>query len=522
MPLPVSCREFLHERHGNRTEHYRQRQGAVSHCVEFAQRVEALAARPRSSKASLSEKMSRRYGLTTPSSSRSDAYISPGPVLSKCRGRWTKLKASLILLASSPKGGRRPISSDGEGTKTDFARCIAAARSCSSRHREPAARRERQGRRRRSPTYASPHEYLHEMCISPSGAARPDIFAVMPATVACTILLADGAALRAKLKSAALAVAPCRVDTAGAKLADPCPPISTQPGAKDGPPSRCSQAIHEHLVLRVMDNGLSQRHHVGGGAASRRAATKDGGPAARLLLVRPFAWALFPARPGISTTISRGSRRALCRACEWSIRQAASAPRWLTENGVTTPLVGARQGTRRGPKPSRTTLANALRARATSPFRGVGHPLDVMGHIASAAEPLEDAQFAGLVVAHAPRPPRQIRRYIPGARTRASGRPHSLAAQDRPRLLPLDCARAHAAISSPNCASLAGKLGESVAIGGLVKAARVAPSQCGIWLPRTAASMTRPARRHQRGANSRLACLEWKPSSCTKLNDYTA
>src|SRR5262249_58921891 len=78
--------------------------------------------------------------------------------------------------------------------------------------------------------HVSPHEHLHEMCISPVWGSPSDAtLAELPATVACTISAADGAALRERLKAgrAPRVVLHAQVDTGWRKT-----PILT--GDNDG------------------------------------------------------------------------------------------------------------------------------------------------------------------------------------------------------------------------------------------------------------------------------------------------
>ncbi|MEN3379762.1 MAG: hypothetical protein V7604_5117, partial [Hyphomicrobiales bacterium] len=124
--------------------------------------------------------------------------------------------------------------------------------------------------------HVSPHQHLHEMCISPVwGSPSADTLDRMPATVACTISDADGAALRLALaKSPALQVTlHAQVDTGWRKT-----PLLV--GDIDGPRGAQSPFVllsghHDTWYYGVMDNGSANATML---------------EAARLLSTRVKAW----------------------------------------------------------------------------------------------------------------------------------------------------------------------------------------------------------------------------------------
>jgi hypothetical protein len=141
------------------------------------------------------------YGYRTQLLSH-DAYISlPGRADVTVDG--TSLQAITHSFSKpSPAGGLTAKLVDlGEGSEADFARhdlrgCIVLVDGIASPVAADRARRAGAA----GQLHVSPHEHLHEMCISPVwGSPGVTTLRQMPATVACTISLADGTALRARL-----------------------------------------------------------------------------------------------------------------------------------------------------------------------------------------------------------------------------------------------------------------------------------------------------------------------------------
>ena len=103
--------------------------------------------------------------------------------------------------------------------------------------------------------HISPHEHLHEMCISPVwGSPSAETLAQLPSTVAATISRADGEALRARLQAGERieAVIEAEVDTGWRKT-----PIlqADMDGPEPGGPFVMLSGHHDTWYYGVMDNG---------------------------------------------------------------------------------------------------------------------------------------------------------------------------------------------------------------------------------------------------------------------------
>ncbi len=136
-----------------------------------------------------------------------DAYISlPGPASVVAAGSTLRAITHSFSRASPAEGLTARLVDLGAGTDADFARgdlrgaivlvdgiaspAVAARASCAGAAGQ---------------LHVSPHEHLHEMCISPVwGSPSTETLAELPQTVACTISLADGAMLRQRLAAGAV------------------------------------------------------------------------------------------------------------------------------------------------------------------------------------------------------------------------------------------------------------------------------------------------------------------------------
>ncbi|WP_159998401.1 M28 family metallopeptidase [Roseomonas sp. 18066] len=131
-----------------------------------------------------------------------DAYVSlPGACRVTVDGRAVKAITHSMALASSPGGARGRLMHLGAGTEADFAGrdlagCILLVEGIASP--AAAARAARAGAL--AQLHVSPHEHIHEMCISPLwGSPSPETFSQLPRTVAASINRAEGEALIARL-----------------------------------------------------------------------------------------------------------------------------------------------------------------------------------------------------------------------------------------------------------------------------------------------------------------------------------
>ena len=101
--------------------------------------------------------------------------------------------------------------------------------------------------------HISPHEHLHEMCISPVwGSPGRRTLGALPATVACTISQADGLALRARLQRGEAPVVTLRaeVDTGWRQT-----PLLVAEMAMDDDSFVLFSGHHDTWYFGVMDNG---------------------------------------------------------------------------------------------------------------------------------------------------------------------------------------------------------------------------------------------------------------------------
>lgn len=184
-----------------------------------------------------------------------DAYISlPGPAEVLVDG--TPLTAITHAFSRPSTGLTAPVVDCGGGTAAEFhgkdiAGCIVLIEGIAS----PAvaalcARGGATGQ-----LHMSPHEHLHEMCISPVwGSPAPSTIDNLPQTVACTISQADGAALRARLARGETPTVTLRaeVDTGWRKT--PILVADADGPTPDGPFILFS-GHHDTWYFGVMDNG---------------------------------------------------------------------------------------------------------------------------------------------------------------------------------------------------------------------------------------------------------------------------
>jgi hypothetical protein len=229
----------------------------MRHCEEFAKRIK-LSGTPEERESFLYLKgRLESYGYRTELLEH-DAYISlPGLCYVEVqRERLASITHSFSL--RSPAGGlTAPIVDVGDGGPEDFAKhdCrgrIVLVNGIAS----PAAAARTKAAGAAGQLHVSPHEHLHEMSISPVwGNPSAETIAEMPETVACTISLADGEALRAQLaQSVGLKVTlHAEVDTGWRKT-----PLLV--GDIDGPQGQDSPFVllsghHDTWYYGVMDNG---------------------------------------------------------------------------------------------------------------------------------------------------------------------------------------------------------------------------------------------------------------------------
>jgi hypothetical protein len=183
-----------------------------------------------------------------------DAYISlPGAARVVADGQSLKAITHSFSVAGCV-GGR--LSYVGDATEAEFSRRdlrghIVLVEGIASP--AAAARAARAGAA--GQLHISPHEHLHEMCISPVwGSPSASTLAAMPATVTCTISRDDGAALRERLAGGEAAVVTLAADVDTGWRSTPILEADMDGPAADGPFILFS-GHHDTWYYGVMDNG---------------------------------------------------------------------------------------------------------------------------------------------------------------------------------------------------------------------------------------------------------------------------
>ena len=183
-----------------------------------------------------------------------DAYISlPGPA--------KVLVDDIPLTAithsfSRPGAATGPVAYVGEGTDSDFAgRDLRGAIILAEGIASPALAARASAAGAAGQLHISPHEHLHEMCISPVwGSPGLATLPHLPATIACTISQADGAALRDRIAHGGTPeiTLHAEVDTAWR----PTPILVADMHAADpSVPFIMFSGHHDTWYFGVMDNG---------------------------------------------------------------------------------------------------------------------------------------------------------------------------------------------------------------------------------------------------------------------------
>ena len=226
----------------------------MAHCATFAERVK-LSGTPDelASMRTIQAKLDG-FGYRTALLSH-DAYISlPGPARVEVDGRAVQAITHSFSIPSP--GLAAPLAYVGDGGADDFAGrdlrgCLVLAEGIAS----PAVAARAAHAGAAGQLHISPHEHLHEMCISPVwGNPGLSTLAGLPATVACTVSNADGSALRERiLQGEAPAVTlHAQVDTGWR----PTPLlVADLDGPEPGGPFVLFSGHHDTWYFGVMDNG---------------------------------------------------------------------------------------------------------------------------------------------------------------------------------------------------------------------------------------------------------------------------
>jgi hypothetical protein len=229
----------------------------MGHCREFAKRVKLSGTQDELESFRYLQSCLDRYGYRTELLSH-DAYISlPGRSRVVADGRELNSITHSFSLPS-PKGGLKAELVDvGDGMEADFAKAdcrgkIVLVDGIAS----PAAAARAKAAGAAGQLHVSPHEHLHEMCISPVwGSPSDQTLAEMPSTVACTVSNADGESLRAQLAKGGKVevVLHAEVDTGWRKT----PLLVGEIGGPAGndAPFVLLSGHHDTWYYGVMDNG---------------------------------------------------------------------------------------------------------------------------------------------------------------------------------------------------------------------------------------------------------------------------
>ena len=195
------------------------------------------------------------YGYTTTLLSH-DAYISlPGPARVTVDG--VALAAITHSFSQpSPQGGlTAAVAYVGEGSAAAFeGRDLRGAIVLAEGIASPAVADRARRAGALGQLHISPHEHLHEMCISPVwGSPGPSTLGNLPATIACTVSNADGGALRDRIMAgeAPRVTLEAAVDTGWRAT----PILVAEMGMEQDAPFVLFSGHHDTWYFGVMDNG---------------------------------------------------------------------------------------------------------------------------------------------------------------------------------------------------------------------------------------------------------------------------
>lgn len=186
-----------------------------------------------------------------------DAYISlPGAASAVVDGVALKSITHSMAVSSPPGGLSAPLVYVGEGSEAEFAAIDARGKIVLAEGiASPAVALRASRAGALGQLHISPHEHLHEMCLSPVwGSPAPETQSMLPSTVVVTISQADGEAVKAKLEAGA---APhvelhARVHTGWRRT----PILEAEIGEPDAPFILFS-GHHDTWYFGVMDNGAA-------------------------------------------------------------------------------------------------------------------------------------------------------------------------------------------------------------------------------------------------------------------------
>jgi hypothetical protein len=173
----------------------------MEHCRDFALRVKLSGTPDELASLQTVQAALDGFGYRT-TLLRHDAYIGlPGPARVEADGRPLAAITHSLGRASPAEGVTGRLVDVGAGRAADFAgKDVAGAIVLADGVASPGVADLVRRHGAAGQLHVSPHELLHEMCISPVwGNPSDETLALLPATVVCTISADDGAALRARL-----------------------------------------------------------------------------------------------------------------------------------------------------------------------------------------------------------------------------------------------------------------------------------------------------------------------------------
>ncbi|RDJ19932.1 aminopeptidase [Bosea caraganae] len=230
----------------------------MRHLAEFARWTKLSGSAEEAESLRYVEKQMALYGYST-QILHHPAYISlPGPARVVTEGQTLRAITHSMSQSSPPEGTRGRLVHVGSGTDAEFAGkdVRGAIVLVDGMATPPVALRASQAGAV-GQLHISSHEHLHEMCISPVwGSPDTRTMALLPSTVAVTISLADGAALRERLARGdePQVVLHAEVDTGWR----PTPILVADmaaPDADETTPFVLFSGHHDTWYQGVMDNG---------------------------------------------------------------------------------------------------------------------------------------------------------------------------------------------------------------------------------------------------------------------------
>ncbi len=247
----------------------------MAHCAAFANHVKLSGTPEELESMRYVQRQMDEAGFRTTLLSH-DAYISlPGPASVTIDGAALTAITHSFSRPSPPEGLTAPLIDLGDGTDADFARPgVSGAIALVNGIASPAVATRAARAGAAGVLHASPHEHLHEMCISPVwGSPGPDTIANLPTAVTCTISHADAASLRAHPPQTVALHA--QVDTGWRKT--PILVADTDAPDPDAPFIMFS-GHHDTWYFGVMDNGSANATMIetARALAARRAHWKRG------------------------------------------------------------------------------------------------------------------------------------------------------------------------------------------------------------------------------------------------------